>query len=61
MISSAAARMATPSSSIRHVGRFSFSPVHRAAVALEWLDRLSPGFAQSKPGAAGLGVPDPPV
>ncbi len=31
--------------------------VHRAAVALEWLDRLSPGFAQSKPGAAGLGVP----
>jgi Peptidase family U32 len=35
--------------------------VHRAAVALEWLDRLSPGFAQSKPGAAGLGVPDPPV
>jgi hypothetical protein len=33
--------------------------VHRAAVALEWLDRLSPGFAQSKPGAAGLGVPVP--
>jgi len=31
--------------------------VHRAAVALEWLQRLSPGFAQSKPGAAGLGVP----
>ena len=31
--------------------------VHRAAVALEWLERLSPGFAQSKPGAAGLGVP----
>ena len=31
--------------------------VHRAAVALEWLDRLSPGFTQSKPGAAGLGVP----
>ncbi len=31
--------------------------VHRAAVALEWLDRLSPGLAQSKPGAAGLGVP----
>jgi hypothetical protein len=31
--------------------------VHRAAVALEWLDRLSPGLVQSKPGAAGLGVP----
>jgi hypothetical protein len=33
--------------------------VHRAAVALEWLDRLSPGLTQSKPGAAGLGVPAP--
>jgi hypothetical protein len=33
--------------------------VHRAAVALEWLDRLSPGLVQSKPGAAGLGVPVP--
>jgi hypothetical protein len=33
--------------------------VHRAAVALEWLDRLSPGLVQSKPGAAGLGVPEP--
>jgi Peptidase family U32 len=32
--------------------------VHRAAAALEWLDRLSPGLAQSKPGAAGLGVPE---
>jgi hypothetical protein len=31
--------------------------VHRAAIALEWLDRLSPGLPQSKPGAAGLGVP----
>jgi hypothetical protein len=31
--------------------------VHRAAVALEWLERLSPGLAQSKPGAAGLAVP----
>ncbi len=31
--------------------------VHRAAVALEWLERLSPGLVQSKPGAAGLGVP----
>ena len=31
--------------------------VHRAAVALEWLDRLAPGLVQSKPGAAGLGVP----
>lgn len=31
--------------------------VHRAAVALEWLDRRAPGAVQSKPGAAGLGVP----
>jgi peptidase U32-like protein len=31
--------------------------VHRAAVALEWLERLSPGLTQSGPGAAGLGVP----
>src|SRR5580704_6895511 len=31
--------------------------VHRAAVALEWLERLSPGVVQSKPGAAGLGLP----
>jgi hypothetical protein len=31
--------------------------VHRAAVALEWLDRLSPGLAQSKPRAEGLGIP----
>ena len=33
--------------------------VHRAAVALEWLDRLHPGLVQSKPGATGLGVPVP--
>jgi Peptidase family U32 len=33
--------------------------VHRAAVALEWLERLSPGLSQSAPGAAGLGVPVP--
>jgi len=26
-------------------------------VALEWLERLSPGLVQSKPGAAGLGLP----
>jgi hypothetical protein len=31
--------------------------VHRAAVALEWLERLAPGLLQSKPGAAGLGIP----
>jgi len=31
--------------------------VHRAAVALEWLERLSPGLRQSGPGAAGLAVP----
>jgi hypothetical protein len=31
--------------------------VHRAAAALEWLDRLTPGLVQSEPGALGLGVP----
>jgi hypothetical protein len=31
--------------------------VHRAAVGLEWLDRLTPGLVQSEPGALGLGVP----
>ncbi len=33
--------------------------VHRAAVALEWLARLSPELVQSEPGALGLGVPRP--
>ena len=33
--------------------------VHRAAAALEWLDRLSSGLVQSGPGAEGLGVPRP--
>jgi peptidase U32-like protein len=33
--------------------------VHRAAAALEWVDRLSPGLTQSAPGAEGLGVPQP--
>lgn len=31
--------------------------VHRAAAALEWLERLSSGLTQSRPGAQGLGVP----
>jgi hypothetical protein len=31
--------------------------VHRAAVSLEWLERLAPGMRQSAPGAPGLGVP----
>ena len=31
--------------------------VHRATVALEWLQRLAPELVQSKPGAVGLGVP----
>jgi len=31
--------------------------VHRAAVALEWLDRLNPDLVQSAAGAAGLGIP----
>lgn len=33
--------------------------VHRAAAALEWVDRLSSGLRQSAPGAEGLGVPQP--
>ena len=33
--------------------------VHRAATALEWLERLSSGLVQSGPGAPGLGVPQP--
>ena len=33
--------------------------VRRAAIALEWLGRLSPGLVQSAPGAKGLGVPAP--
>jgi hypothetical protein len=33
--------------------------VHRAAAALEWAGRLSPGLVQSAPGAEGLGVPEP--
>lgn len=31
--------------------------VHRAAVALEWLEHVGAQFVQSRPGAAGLGVP----
>ena len=31
--------------------------VRRAAVGLEWLERLGTGLVQSEPGAAGLGVP----
>jgi hypothetical protein len=31
--------------------------VHRAAVALEWLERLRPGVVQSKQAAPDLGVP----
>jgi hypothetical protein len=31
--------------------------VHRAAVALEWLQRMAPDLRQSAPGATGLGVP----
>jgi hypothetical protein len=34
--------------------------VHRAAVSLEWLRRLSPQLVQSGPGAPGLGVPQSP-
>jgi hypothetical protein len=32
--------------------------VHRAAVALEWLNRTAPGLRQSEPGAKGLGIPE---
>ena len=31
--------------------------VHRAALGLEWVERLAPGLVQSAPGAKGLGVP----
>jgi hypothetical protein len=33
--------------------------VHRARVALEWMDRSGLGLVQSQPGAPGLGVPEP--
>ncbi|MCW2884429.1 MAG: hypothetical protein JWL58_1291 [Streptosporangiaceae bacterium] len=33
--------------------------VHRAAAALEWVERLGVPLVQSGPGAAGLGVPEP--
>jgi hypothetical protein len=33
--------------------------VHRARIALEWLERSGTGLVQSGPGAAGLGVPRP--
>lgn len=38
-------------------GSNAIEKVHRAAVALEWRERLSPGLVQSKSGAAGLGLP----
>lgn len=41
--------------------RIAQEKVHRAAVAVEWLERLAPQLTQSKPGAAGLGVPEPRV
>ena len=33
--------------------------VHRARVALEWMDRSGLGLVQSQPGAPGLGIPEP--
>jgi hypothetical protein len=33
--------------------------VRRAAIALEWLERMTPGLVQSAPGAKGLGIPAP--
>ena len=33
--------------------------VRRAAIALEWLERMTPGLVQSAPGAKGLGIPVP--
>ena len=33
--------------------------VHRARVALEWMERSGLGLGQSQPGAPGLGVPNP--
>jgi hypothetical protein len=32
--------------------------VHRARVALEWVERSGLGLGQSQPGAPGLGVPE---
>jgi hypothetical protein len=34
--------------------------VHRAGVALEWMQRSGLGLIQSGPGAKGLGIPEPP-
>lgn len=34
--------------------------VRRAEISLEWLKRSGKAFTQSKPGAAGLGIPKPP-
>lgn len=33
--------------------------VRRAAVAMEWIERMAPDLVQSKPHAEGLGVPEP--
>ncbi len=33
--------------------------VHRASVALEWIDRSGQCLVQSRPGAQGLGIPEP--
>ena len=33
--------------------------VHRARVALEWIARSGAGLVQSRPGAKGLGIPEP--
>jgi hypothetical protein len=37
--------------------RIAREKVHRAAAALEWLERLAPALVQSAPGAPGLGIP----
>ena len=53
------ARMLYPAGAhlVEEAGAIAREKVHRAAVALEWLARLSPELVQSKPGAPGLGVP----
>jgi hypothetical protein len=33
--------------------------VHRARVALEWIARSGADLVQSRPGAKGLGIPEP--
>ena len=44
---------------VDEASRIAREKVHRAGVALEWIRRSGLNLAQSGPGAAGLGVPEP--